>query len=78
MIIRGEEFEDGECFIVWNNVTVKTESNVLEAFIILCKVFAVFNVACSPSDKLFYSFFGAVCHKVEKMSTTATKFLDLL
>ncbi|XP_062550519.1 uncharacterized protein LOC134215318 [Armigeres subalbatus] len=78
IIVVGEEFEQGVCYVVWNNVIFETETNVVQAFTILCKLFAVGNVTCAPSDKLFYGFFSAACLRVEKMSTTANKFLDFL
>nr|XP_029713738.1 uncharacterized protein LOC109403182 [Aedes albopictus] len=71
-------FEIGDCYLVWNDVTVPVGNDILAAFILLCKSFTVFNVKCCASDKLFYSFFHAFCFKLEPLSTTSNKFLDKL
>nr|XP_029736179.1 uncharacterized protein LOC115270954 [Aedes albopictus] len=71
-------FEIGDCYLVWNDITINVGKDILAAFILLCKAFTVFNVKCCASDKLFYSFFYAFCFKLEPLSTTSNKFLDKL
>ncbi|XP_055526615.1 uncharacterized protein LOC129719171 [Wyeomyia smithii] len=78
VIIVGPEFHDGDCSVVWKDIVIPTGADILTAFDILCKAFTVFNVKCAASDKLFYSFFAAACYKVEHLSTTAAKFINLL
>nr|XP_029715639.1 uncharacterized protein LOC109397381 isoform X1 [Aedes albopictus] len=57
IVIRGEEFVEGNGSLVWKNVAIPLETDILSAFALLCATFTVFNVKCSPSDKLFYGFF---------------------
>ncbi|XP_062551888.1 uncharacterized protein LOC134217124 [Armigeres subalbatus] len=78
IIVVGEQFMEGTCSLVWKNVVIPVETGVLSAFVLLCKAFTVFGIKCSPADKLFFSFFNATCFKVEALSTTANKFMNLL
>ncbi|XP_065075394.1 uncharacterized protein LOC135699115 [Ochlerotatus camptorhynchus] len=78
IIVVGEEFEVGECYVIWDNVVVGTGPDVLHAFVLLCKAFTVYRVACSPSDKLFFDFFYACCFKINQMSTTGNNFINFL
>lgn len=78
LFIAGPEFHGGDCSIVWEHIVIPAGGDILAAFDVLCKAFTVFNVKCSPTDKLFYSFFASACHKVNSMSTTAAKFVNLL
>lgn len=61
IIITAPEFELGDCSVVWEDVVISVGANVLYAFELLCMAFTVFNIKCSSSDKLFYSFFAAAC-----------------
>ncbi|EAT37863.1 AAEL010194-PA [Aedes aegypti] len=79
MIFIAEKlFEIGDCCVAWKDITIPVGNDVLAAFKLLCQAFVVFNVKCSPSDKIFYSFFHAFCFKVEPLSTTSNKFVDKL
>ncbi|XP_065079427.1 uncharacterized protein LOC135702327 [Ochlerotatus camptorhynchus] len=78
IIVSATLFEDGDCNIIWKDISIPVGNNLLGAFTLLLQVFTVFNVKCCPSDKIFYSFFYAYCFKIEALSTTGNKFVSQL
>lgn len=79
LYLRGNFPDDkSEGIISWRTTTIIVQQDFRYCFELLCQALVVFNAACKPSDKQFFTFVKAMLMGVDTLSTTGEKFYGSL
>nr|XP_029721951.1 uncharacterized protein LOC115263165 [Aedes albopictus] len=79
LYVKGDFMENGaSAAVAWKGSIILMEGDINHCFQVLCEALLVFNSACQPTDKQFYTFIWNVFCGVGLLTTTGERLLNSL
>lgn len=77
LYVKGNFLESGSsAAVTWKRNNILMESDLKHCFRVLCESMVVFNSACHPTDKQFYTFISNVLLGIGQLTTTGERLMQ--